>query len=204
MLEEETLIPSLTVRENLSTPLTFKAIDKHVRDETIERLLSDRGLKEVLNKFPRYLSPEEHRKVSSLRKNVDEIYPEFEQFIEATRENEKVRACLPLIQHGLFTEMSDSLRHAIVAIKAKEYDGAVDMLESVLDWLALRITLASLYEVPSLRVLEVSLLVVRSYHDLFRYRTKVNETMLKEADRKVIPHLEALAESFSEIGRSPH
>ena len=37
--------------------------------------------------------------------------------------------------------------------------------------------------------------------DEFKYRYKLNETFLNEAEKELVPHLNALADSFSEIGK---
>ncbi|MFQ6075638.1 MAG: hypothetical protein ACE5Z5_05845 [Candidatus Bathyarchaeia archaeon] len=201
-MHEEEFIPSITVRENLSLPLVFRAIDKEIRDEKIAGMLSERSLTGVADKYPRYLTPEEYGKVSGLRKELWEAHPQLGRFLKALEKDEDARACLPLLQHGLFATMSNELRRAVEAIGAEDFDRAAHVLSEVIDVLALRAALTPLFEVPSLRVLEVSLLVVRSYYNILKYRTKVNKALLREADKRVVPHLRALAESFSEIGRA--
>lgn len=199
---EEELIPSITVRENLSIPLIFGAIDKEIRDEKIAGILSEHDLTGAAEKYPRYLTSEERERVYGLLKGLWEAHPQLDQFLDVAGRDEEARTCLPILQQGLFAIMSNGLRRAIESIGAEDLDGAAHSLGEVIDALALRIALTPLYEVPSLRVLEVSLLVVRSYHNILKYRTKVNKALLREADKRVVPHLRALAESFYEIGRT--
>lgn len=186
----------------MSLPLIFNAVEKKIRDAKISKLLSEHDLTNTADKYPRYLTPEESGRASSLRREIGTAYPDLERFLKALDEDREARSCLPLIQHELFTSASNNLKFAAKAVRATDFDRAAYLLEDAIDRLVLRTALAPFYEVPSARVLEVALLVVRNYRDLLKYRTKMNEAILKEAEKKITPHLNAIAESFSEIGKS--
>lgn len=80
-----------------------------------------------------------------------------------------------------------------------DYNSAVNLLEDSVDRLALRMVFASFIEFPSVRVLEVLLLVMRNYRDLFKYRDRVSDGLLAKSRQRIKIDLESLADSFEEL-----
>lgn len=198
-MAKEELFPNLTLRENLSLPLTFKAIEKKIRDEIIDKALLEQGLMEVANKFDRYLTEDEKKKALSLHTRFWKTYPELGQFLKLLEKRRDARLCLSLIQHEIFRNISKDLRTVVKEIKDKDLDGAVYLLEETVDKLALKIAFASFHETPGVRVIEVLLLVTRNYRDLLKYRAKVDKTFVEKTKKRTIMNLKSLADSFEEL-----
>jgi len=196
---KEELFPNLTLQENLSLPLIFRPIEKKIRDEMIDKALLEEGLMAVANKFGRYLTENEKKKALSLHTQFWKTYPELGKFLNILEKRRDSRLCLPLIQHEIFRNISKDLRTVVKEIKDKDLDGAVHLLEEAVDKLTLRTALARFYETPSVRVIEVLLLVLRNYRDLFKYRAKMNEKFLEETEERTIMDLKSLADSFEEL-----
>lgn len=196
---EKRFCSNLTVRENLSLPLVFKAVEKNVRDEIVDKALFEQGLVEAANKFYRYLTEDEEKKVLIVHSHFWKIFPELEEFLNLLDNNGNARFCLPLIQHEIFMNISKDLRIVAQYFGEKDFDSAVRLLEESVDKLALRMILASFYENPSVRVMEVLLLVIRNYRDLFKYRDKMNSELLGESEERMMMDLKSLAGSFEEL-----
>lgn len=196
------LIQTATIRENLSLPLVFKAIDKAIRDNTVETLLDDKGLSLIIEKHPRYLSDDEYNNILDIKKELSSKHSNLDIFLKLLKTSKEARSCLPLIQGEIFADISSTLRVAASQLERNQIDQVVDELEDVLDKLALRILLSTYMPIPGKRVLEVSQLVVRNYRDILKYKNKVSTLVKKKVESEIVNHLQALADSFSEIGKN--
>jgi putative ABC transport system ATP-binding protein len=61
------LLPTLTALENVSLPLTFKKIPKHIRDKKAKEMLEAVGLKERMKHKPNQMSGGQQQRVSIAR-----------------------------------------------------------------------------------------------------------------------------------------
>ncbi|MDQ1280287.1 MAG: hypothetical protein QG670_1550 [Thermoproteota archaeon] len=198
-MSERLLYSNLTVRENLSLPLVFKGVEKATRDEAVDKALYERRLTGVANKFPRYLSEDEEKPVLEINTRFWCDFPELESFLESLVNDKSFRTCLSLFQREMFLNVSKDLGNIVTDFEEKDYEGAIRLLEESVDRLALRMVFAPFIEFPSVRVLEVLLLVMRNYRDLFKYKDKVDGGVLVESWQRIKVDLESLADSFKEL-----
>lgn len=197
----EEFIYNLTVKENLSIPLVFIGVEEEVRDKIVRSALVSCGVDGLIDKFPHDLSEDQLCKVKEIQEKLTLQYPDLNNFIRLMKKKE-ARVCIPLIQQELFMNMSQALRLAVADIKEKKYDGVAKFLRRVIDRLALRISLSSVIDIPSQRILDVLILVVRQYSDFFRLREKVKKKDLLKMEKRSILDLISLAESFEEISKT--
>ena len=196
------LIQTATIRENLSLPLVFKSIDKTIRDNIIEVLLDSKGLSMIIEKHPSYLSDDEYNKILDIKNDLSSKHSNLDIFLRLLSTNIAARSCLPLIQGEIFADISSTLRVAASQLERNQINQVVDALEDVLDKLALRLLLSTYVPIPSKRVLEVSQLVIRNYRDILKYKHKLSSRVKNKVGNEIVKHLNALADSFSEIGKN--
>jgi len=199
LLSEVKYVPSLTIKENLYLPLVFAAIEKDMRDEIIGEALAEHDLKAIANKFHRYLTEEEREKVSTLKLNLWKRYPEYNIFLNVLKEKKGLDLVLPLIQYEVFTNIAKNLKIASERISREEFDDAVKAIEKAIERLALRVSLGHFYVLPSLRAMEISILVIRNYRDILKHKEKVEGKFLEIEKGQAISHLKHLADSFIEM-----
>jgi len=196
------LIQTATIRENLSLPLVFKSIDKTIRDNIIEDLLDIKGLSMIIEKHPSYLSDDEYNTILDIRNDLSSKHSNLDIFLKLLNTNKEARSCLQLIQGEIFADISSTLTVAANQLERNQINQVVNALEDVLDKLALRVLLSTYMPIPSQRVLEVSQLVVRNYRDILKYKNKLSSRVKKKVETEIVKHLNALADSFSEIGKN--
>lgn len=194
-------VPELTLKENLMLPMTFMAVDEQVKDSNIHKILEENCLLDDANKYPRFLDDAELEKAMHLFDEVHAQYPDLETFLNLLQENEEARSCLLFIQHELFMNIVNDLGKTSDYIINNNYDEATKFLGRVIDRLSLRFTLGRMYDVPSLRILEVSLLVIKNYYNLLKYREKANKDLFEAMKKSAATHLNALMDSFIEISK---
>jgi hypothetical protein len=194
-------VPELTLKENLMLPMTFMAVDEQVRESNIHKILEKNGLLEDANKYPRFLDGVESEKAMSLFNEVHTQYPNLETFLNLLKENAEAKSCLLFIQHELFMNIVNDLEKASEHITNNNYDKATRSLGKVVDRLSLRFTLGQIYDVPSVRILEVPLLVIKNYYNLLRYGEKANKDLFEAMKKSAAAHLNALMDSFIEISK---
>lgn len=198
-LSEIKFVSNLTVKENLCLPLIFTAIEKHRRDEIIRKELAEHNLKAAANKFNRYLTEEERNKVSTLKHNLWKRYPEYTIFLKKLKENKGFDRILPLLQYEVFTNIARDLKDASEMLNKEEHDDAIEALDDAIERLALRIALDYFYVLPSLRVMEIAILVIRNYRDVIKYKEKVEGKILKQEKGQIISQIKHLSDSFIEM-----
>ncbi|UCH37732.1 MAG: hypothetical protein JSV76_00700 [Candidatus Bathyarchaeota archaeon] len=198
-MDHITLISNLTIRENLSLPLIFVGMDLVRRNEIIEQALCDYQLTTTTQKFFRYLTEEEQGQVLQLRNVLSESYPSYDRFRTLLDANNNADLGLRLLQHELFTNIARDLMEASVQIAAERFSLAVAALDSAIERTALRVALGVYYVNPSLRVMDIALLVIRNYRNILKYHEKVDVDILETAKKRAVPNLKALADSFLEM-----
>lgn len=191
-------IPELTVRENLTIPLTFLGIDKQSRDKMVGIILESHGLMGVAEVYPRFLEQRKERALRKAYKDLSSHYPNFEEFHALLKEKAEVRNCLFLVHHELFRNIARNLRSSAVAIKNRDYDSAVRALGSALDRLALRMAFSEFIDIPNRRVLDVLMTTIRTYYDVLRLREKVSRKTFQQTVKRAVGQLSALADAFDE------
>lgn len=194
-------VSELTLKENLMLPMTFMAVDDEVKDLYLQKILGESGLLESANKYLRFLDEEESKKALNLIDYVHSRYPNLEAFLKALRENAETRSCLPFIQHELFMNIANDLEKASIFIKDRNYNEATKFLGRVIDRLTLRFALSHVYDAPSPRILEVSLLVIKNFYNLLKYKEKANSGIFEAFENAAVIHLNALTDSFVEIAK---
>lgn len=192
-------VSSLTIRENLCVPLIFAALEKYRRDEIISKVLAEHNLKAAAKKFHRYLTEEERYKVSILKHSLWRRYPEYSIFLKVLKEKKDLDGILPLLQYEIFTNIARDLKAASEWLSKEERDDAVEALDDAVERLALRIALGHFYVLPSLRAMEIAILVIRNYRDVIKYKEKVEGEILKIEEGQVISQIKHLSYSFIEM-----
>jgi hypothetical protein len=198
-LREINLIPNLTLRENLCLPLIFIGIETSRRNEMIEQALTDYRLTTSAQKFFRYLTDEEQEKALQMRSSFSQRYPGYDRFKTILREKEGVDLGLNLLQYEFFTNIAHDLMVASSQVALEKFPMAVDALDTAIERLAFRVALGTFYTHPSLRVMDIALLVIRNYRDILKYREKIDVEILQMAKKRAISNLNALAVSFIEM-----
>lgn len=193
------LIPNLTIRENLGLPLIFIGMEPHQRNKIIEQALSEYRLTTTARKFFRYLTEEEQATILRLRDSFSECYPSYDRFRTILHANNGVNLGLSLLQFEIFTNIAHDLVEASVQIAAEHFTSAAATLDTAIERVALRVALGAHYMNPSLRVMDIALLVIRNYRNVLKYREKMDVGILQIAKKRAIPNLKALAASFIEM-----
>ncbi len=198
-MDHITLISNLTIRENLSLPLIFVGMDLVRRNEIIEQALRDYQLTTTTQQFFRYLTEEEQGQILQLRNVLSESYPSYDRFRTILDANNNADLGLGLLQHEIFTNIAHDLMEASVQIAAERFSLAVAALDTAIERTALRVALGVYYANPSLRVMDIALLVIRNYRNILKYHQKVDVDILETAKKRAVPNLKALADSFLEM-----